>query len=74
MKSIMTRLRIHFQLNKTALDDYLSSYGFKNSNEELSFLSYFDFLKVVSPTISEEEAIYIFKKTDIDGNGFISLD
>jgi len=74
MKGIMTKLRVHFQFNKTALDDYLKKYGFKISNEELSFEAYFEFLKAVSPTINEPEAMYIFKRTDLDRNGSISLD
>lgn len=49
----MTRLRFYFHLNKNYLEEYLNKNGFKNSNEELSFANYFDFLKVVNPTITE---------------------
>ena len=74
MKGIMTKLRIHFQLNRAILDEHLRRYGLKDSNQELSFAKYFEFLKAASPTITEEEAWYIFKKTDTDGNESISLD
>ena len=70
----MTKLRIHFHLNRESLEKYLDKNGFKDSDEELSFQKYFQFLKVAHPAITFQEAQYIFSKTDIDGNGAISLE
>lgn len=74
MKAIMTRLRYYFHFNRSGLQTYLNKYGYKDSKEELSFENYYQFLKVANPSITYKEATYIFKKTDIDGNGAISLD
>lgn len=74
MKSIMTKLRFYFHLNRESLEIYLTKYGYKGFEEELSFDSYLEFLKVANPKITENEALYIFKKTDLDGNGAISLE
>jgi Ca2+-binding EF-hand superfamily protein len=73
MKSIMTKLRYYFHLNREDLEHYLTKYGYKEQ-EELSFESYYEFLKVANPNITYNEAVYIFKKTDLDGNGAISLE
>ena len=45
-----------------------------NNKEDLTFDKYFEFLRAVNPAITESEAVYIFKKTDIDSSGAISLD
>ena len=74
MKSIMTKIRIHFQQNEALFDKHLWKYGLNDSNQELSFAQYFEFLKAAIPTITVEEASYIFKKIDIDDNDSISLD
>ncbi len=73
MKAIMTKLRFYFDLNKSQLELYLSKYGFMNKDEDLNFQKYFEFLRAVNPTISEQQARYIFKKTDEDNSGTISL-
>jgi Ca2+-binding EF-hand superfamily protein len=74
MKSIMTKLRVIFSLNRVELEKYLSMYGFKNKNEDLTFDRYCDFLRAACPTITRTEAIYIFKRTDTDNSGTISID
>ena len=74
MKSIMTKLRFYFSCNKEHLWSYLNKYGFMNNKEDLTFDKYFEFLRAVNPAITENEAVYIFKKTDIDSSGAISLD
>ena len=74
MKTIMTKLRFYFNLNKNNLENYLSKYGFMNNNEDLNFEQYFDFLKAVNPNITKSEAAYIFQKTDTDNSGAISIE
>ena len=74
MKNIMTKLRYYFHLNKQGLQAYLNKYGFRDTEEELSFENYFQFLRVANPNTTYNEAVYIFNKTDIDGNGAISLE
>lgn len=41
MKGIMRKLRYYFHLNRQKLEEYLTKYGYKDSEEELSFESYF---------------------------------
>jgi Ca2+-binding EF-hand superfamily protein len=74
MKGIMTKLRQYFNLNKYSLEEFLNKYGFKDKQEDLSFHRYFDFLRAVYPEITEEEAVYIFRTTDIDSSGSISVE
>jgi hypothetical protein len=33
MKSIMTKLRFHFHLNREGLESYLTKYGYKDTDE-----------------------------------------
>ena len=37
MKSIMTKLRYYFHLNRQNLEAYLNKYGYKDAEDELSF-------------------------------------
>lgn len=74
MKGIMVKLRQCFNLNKYSLEEFLNQYGFKNKQEDLTFDRYLDFLKLVYKDITKEEAIFIFKKTDIDNSGTISVE
>lgn len=39
----------------------------------MKFTDFHNFIKTINPEISQEEAIYMFEKTDVDNSGTISL-
>jgi hypothetical protein len=49
-----------------------TSLGYKSGKAELSKKKFFEFLKIISPSIAQETSDYIFNKVDIDRNGTIS--
>ena len=47
--------------------------GFTQQVNEINFQDFYQFLKVVYPEITTEEADYCFRKTDTDNSGSISV-
>ena len=66
---------LRFQINSNNLDlcKILNSLGYSSDTAELSQQQFHQFLKLVNPIITKDEAKYIFDKTDEDKNGTISI-
>lgn len=73
LKMVMSDLR--FEINSHNLDllKILTGLGYKSGEVELDHDSFFEFLKIVSSTVTRRESDYIFAQTDLDGNGTISI-
>jgi Ca2+-binding EF-hand superfamily protein len=52
----------------------MNSMGFGSQKEEVTYQDFYHFFKRVHPDISQEETYYVFKKTDTDGSGSISVE
>lgn len=74
MKMIMNKLRFYISQKNLDLKKVMDSLGFGNNKNEISYHEFFHFFQRVYPEISNEEADYVFKKTDSDQSGSISVD
>jgi Ca2+-binding EF-hand superfamily protein len=73
MKMIMNKLRFYISQKNLDLKKVMDSLGFGANKKEISYLEFYRFFKEVYPDISNEEADYVFKKTDTDRSGAISV-
>ena len=69
----MGDLRFYIKSNNLDLTKILYSLGYTSENQQLDFDAYYIFLKNVNPDIRKEEALYVFKETDIDNSSSISI-
>jgi Ca2+-binding EF-hand superfamily protein len=69
----MSDLRYQINAHNIDLCKVLASLGYKSGKTELSKKKFFEFLKIISPSIVQETSDYIFSKVDIDKNGTISI-
>lgn len=67
----MTKLDLNL-MQKQSITELLAAFGYSEQNKELNFEQYFKFLQSIAP-ITEEEAKYIFRRTDLDSSGSISI-
>ena len=68
----MSDLRFHINSNNLDLCIILAGPGYKGE-ESLHPEKFYEFLKIVSQSITREESNYIFKKVDEKGKGTISI-
>jgi Ca2+-binding EF-hand superfamily protein len=52
----------------------MDSLGFGYGKEEITYQDFYHFFLRVYPEITNEETDYVFKKTDVDHSGSISVD
>lgn len=74
MKGIMNKLRFYIQQKNLDLKKIMDSLGFGAEREEIAYHDFYLFFKKVYPEVTHEETDYVFKKTDTDHSGTISVD
>jgi Ca2+-binding EF-hand superfamily protein len=74
MKMIMNKLRFFISQKNLDLKKIMDSIGFGNGKSEISYHEFFHFFQQVYPEITNEDADYVFKKTDSDRSGSISVE
>jgi Ca2+-binding EF-hand superfamily protein len=74
MKMIMNKLRFYISQKNLDLKKIMDSLGFIAGKKEISYQEFYHFFKEAYPDISNEEADYVFKKTDTDRSGAISIE
>jgi Ca2+-binding EF-hand superfamily protein len=52
----------------------MDSVGFTSGKQEVTYQDFYQFFKCVYPEITNEDTDYLFKKTDTDNSGSISVD
>lgn len=57
---------LRFQIHSQNLDlcRIMAGLGYKDANAEMDKAQYYQFLKIIYPTITRAESDYIFQKTD----------
>lgn len=73
LKMILNKLRFYISRNNLDLQMVMDSMGFTQQVSEISFQDFRQFLQVVYPEITTEEAAYCFKTTDTDNSSSISV-
>lgn len=73
MKMIMNKLRFYISQKNLDLKKIMDSLGFTANKKEISYHEFYHFFQHVYPEISNEDADYLFKKTDTDHSGAMSV-
>jgi Ca2+-binding EF-hand superfamily protein len=74
MKMIMNKLRFYISGKNLDLKKVMDSMGFSNAKQEISYQEFYHFFLNVYPEITNEETDCVFKKTDSDHSGAISVE
>ena len=74
MKTIMNKLRFYISQKNLDMKKIMDSVGFTSGKQEGSYQDFFQFFRNVYPQITNEDTDYLFKKTDTDNSGSISVD
>ena len=73
MKMIMNKLRFYVSHKNLDMKKIMDSLGFGHSKDEVTYQDFYHFFLRVYPEITNEEADYVFRKTDTDNSSTISL-
>lgn len=74
MKMIMNKLRFYISQKNLDLKRVMDSLGFSQGKKEISYQEFLHFFREVYPQVTNEETDYLFKKTDADRSGSISVE
>ena len=72
-KTIMNKVRFYISQKNLNMQSLMTSLGFGEGKDEISYQDFYQFLKSAYPDITHEEADLVFKRTDTDGSGLISV-
>ena len=70
----MNKLRFYISQKNLDMKKVMDSFGFGYGKEEITYQDFYRFFLRVYPEITNEETDYVFKKTDADQSGTISVD
>ena len=70
----MNKLRFYISQKNLDMKKVMDSVGFTSGKQEVSYQDFYQFFKNVYPQITNEDTDYLFKKTDVDNSGSISVD
>ncbi len=71
---IMNKLRFYISQKNLDMKKVMDSVGFTSGKQEVTYQDFYQFFKCVYPEITNEDTDYLFKKTDTDNSGSISVD
>jgi Ca2+-binding EF-hand superfamily protein len=74
MKMIMNKLRFYISQQNLDLRKVMDSMGFGSGREEIVYHDFYQFFRRVYPQITHEDADYVFRRTDADHSGTISVE
>lgn len=70
----MSELRFHITAQNLDILKILTALGHSKNTKPLNEEDFIEFLQIINSKITPQQSNYIFKQTDLNGDGYVSID